>query len=141
MGLVKTLKDGARKAALTAAVGTALSAVFLGGLQNTSLLGTAVPKCIVSGVSLGISSYASDLVIPKLVPWVSDKLSMPAGLAKFESVILQPTFCGLTVLAFETIFSPETVAEYGGAMSAVMIGGGSSIASYYLLDRLGVSQN
>ena len=141
MPLIDDLKQGAKKAALTAAIGGGLSVVFMGGLHSTRFLGMNLPKALVSAAALGASSYTADLLVPKIVPWLGNRVGQPAALSKFEGVVLQPLLAGVTVLAFETIFSPQTVTGAGGPLAALMSGAASSVGSYYILDSMSWIKN
>ena len=140
MSFVQKLKNGSRKAAMTAVIGGAVSIVFLDGFKSTSVLGTPLPKFLVSGAALGVSSFGADLMVPYVTPLLS-KMGMPAGMQNLENVLLVPVLAGASVLAFEMIVAPEIVAQSGGTMSALLAGSGSSIAAYYLLDSLHIISN
>ena len=139
--LVQKLKDGAKKAALSGAVGAALSIVFMNGFSTTKVFGNYVPKALVQGVALAGSSYAADLLVPVIVPWVGTKIGQPAALSKFEGVVLSPLIAGVTVLIAETIIAPDLVAQVGGSVPALLTGAGANMVSYYFLDTLGFVTN
>ena len=132
------LKNGYKKAALTAAVGGALSLVFMDGFAPARVFGMDLPKALVQAAALGGSSYAADILVPKIVPWIAGGDSQ---LSKFEGVMVKPVIAGISVYAIETIFSPQTVSGHGGPLSAIMTGAASSVASYYFLDSMGYIKN
>ena len=141
MPLINDLKQGAKKAALTAAIGGGLSLVFMHGMAPTRFLGMNLPKALVSAGALGASSYTADMLVPKIVPWLGNRVGQPASLSKFEGVVLTPLLAGVTVLAFETVFSPQTIVGAGGPLAALMSGAASSVGSYYILDSMGFIKN
>ena len=139
--LKQRLATGAKKAGATALIGGGLSIVFMGGLGSVKVLGTNLPKFAVQAGALGVSSYATDLLVPTVVPWISSKAGMNPQLAKWEGIVLQPLLAGLTVMAVETILAPEAIKDVGGPLKAVLSGAGSSVVSYYLLDSAGIIKN
>ena len=141
MPLINDLKQGAKKAALTATIGGGLSLVFMHGMAPTRFLGMTLPKAVVAAGALGASSYTADLLVPKIVPWLGSRIGQPAALSKFEGVVLTPLIAGITVLAFETVFSPQTIVGAGGPLAALMSGAASSVGSYYILDSMSWIRN
>ena len=141
MPLLDDLKQGAKKASLTAAIGGGLSIVFMGGLHPTRFLGMTLPKAVVAAGALGASSYTADLLVPRVVPWLGSRVGQPAALSKFEGIVLTPLIAGVTVLAFETVFSPQTIAGAGGPVAALMSGAASSVGAYYILDTMSWIKN
>ena len=139
--LATKLKNGAKKAAMNSAIGAGLSLLFLGGLEGTKVLGTSVPKFVVQAGALGLSSYATDMLVPMIVPWIGSDMGQPAVLSKFEGVVLQPLMAGVAVLAVETILSPSTIAESGGALKSLLAGSASSVGAFYILDNMGWVSN
>ena len=111
LSLQQRLANGSKRAAMSAAVGAGLSAVFLGGLEPTRVFGIALPKMIVSGAALGVASFTSEILMEKVIPW---EKGLTPGLKKFEHLVIEPVVAGAAVLAFEMIVSPSTVAATGG---------------------------
>ena len=85
MSFVQKLKNGSRKAAMTAVIGSAVSIVFLDGFKATSVLGTPLPKFLVSGAALGVAIFGADMMVPYVTPLIS-KMGMPAGMQNLENV-------------------------------------------------------
>ena len=141
MPLINDLQQGAKKAALTAAIGGGLSLVFMHGMAPTRFLGMTLPKAVVAAGALGASSYTADLLVPKVVPWLGSRIGQRAGLSKVEGGVLTPLIAGVTVLAFETVFSPQTIVGAGGPLAALMSGAASSVGSYYILDAMSWIKN
>ena len=140
MSFVDKIKTGSKKAMATAVIGGGLSIAFLGGLKPTVVMGTPLPKFLVSAAALGVSSFAADMLVPHITP-LAAKLGVPVALQPLENVAMVPLLAGITVLGFEMLVAPELIAQSGGAMSCMMTGAASSVGAYYLLDSLHIISN
>ena len=135
MDLKQTLQNGAFKAGAVAVVSGLASVVLANGNESCRVFNTNMPRFVVSGLTMGLSSFAGDALIPVIVPWVS--VGSPI-LKKFENSILSPLLVGVASVAIDSALAPEAISEVGGPVKSVLIGAGSSILSYYVLDSTGL---
>ena len=82
----------------------------------------------------------ADLAVPHITP-LAAKLGVPVALQPLENVLMVPLLAGITVTAFEMVFSPALIAQSGGALACMMTGAASSVGSYYILDSLHIIKN
>ena len=132
--LRKKLMDGSKKALLTAGISGIASLMLLGGAETASVFGAEIPRFIIAGGTMGVASLSTDIALPYIVPWVSK--GNPT-LIKFEMTILEPALVGIASVLVDSVLSPETINQSGGAMKSIVNGSGSSILSYYVLDKMG----
>ena len=131
--LRQKIMDGSKKALLTAAISGVASFAFLGGAETAAVFGAEVPRFIISGATMGVASLSTDIALPYIVPWVSK--GNPT-LVKFELTILEPALVGIASVLVDSVLSPETINQTGGAVKSIINGSGSSILSYYILDKM-----
>ena len=131
--LRQKLMDGSKKALLTAGISGVASFLFLGGAETASVFGAEVPRFIISGATMGVASLTSDLAMPYIVPFVSK--GNPT-LIKFELTVIEPLLVGVASVVVDSVLSPESINQTGGAAKSVINGAGSSILSYYILDKM-----
>lgn len=136
-GLVASLKTGAKKAAVNAAVSAGIALAMGEGGVSVNLLGANVPKWVASGVVMGASSYATDLILPRVVPWV---VGSNPNLENFELLVLQPLIAGATSVAVDSLAAPGNLSGSGGVAKALVAGAGSQIATYYVFAQMGWAQ-
>ena len=132
--LRQQIMDGSKKALLTAAISGAASAFFLGGTETASVFGNQVPRFIISSATMGVASLSTDLLMPKIVPYISK--GNPT-LIKFNLTVIEPLLVGVASVVVDSVISPQAIAEMGGSAKSVINGAGSSILSYYILDKMG----
>ena len=131
--LRQKIMDGSKKALLTAGISGVASFLFLGGAETAAVFGAEVPRFIISGATMGVASLSTDIALPYIVPWVSK--GNPT-LVKFELTILEPALVGIASVLVDSVLSPETINQTGGAVKSIINGSGSSILSYYILDKM-----
>ena len=131
--LRQQIMDGSKKALLTAAISGAASAFFLGGTETASVFGNQVPRFIISSATMGVASLSTDLLMPKIVPYISK--GNPT-LIKFNLTVIEPLLVGVASVVVDSVISPQAIAEMGGDAKSVVNGAGSSILSYYILDKM-----
>ena len=133
--LVVKLKQSAMKGAIVAIAGAGASVIIGNGLDSVKVLSMQMPKALVLGGSLLVTSVASDFLVPYITPFAS--VGSPA-LRKFENLVLTPLMVGVGLVLVDSVISPETVASAGNNLiKQVSVGFGASVLAGYTAEGLG----
>ena len=135
-----SLKGKLSKAGLVGLTGAILSVVVLGGLQPipVSLVGVWVPKALVHGVVLSVSSLAASEIVPRITPYIS--IGSPQ-LTRFDDLVITPLVVGGVFLAVESIVAPAAeVQGTGGSLREIMAGAAASVFAGYVSEGMGFSE-
>ena len=136
-----SLKQKLSKAGLVGLTGAVLSVVVLGGMQPVpvSVIGMWVPKALVHGFVLGVSSVAASEIVPRLTPYIS--VGSPQ-LTKFDRLVLEPLVLGCVFLICESCVAPAAeVQGGGGTMREIAAGAAASVAASYMAEGMGLIDN
>ena len=57
-------------------------------------------------------------------------------LIKFNLTVIEPLHVGVASVVVDSVVSPQAIAEMVGAAKSLVNGAGSSILSYYILDKM-----
>ena len=132
--LVVKLKQSAMKGAIVAIAGAGASAVLGNGLDSVKVFSTQMPKALVLGGSLLVTSVASDFLVPYITPFAS--VGSPA-LRKFENLVLTPLMVGVGLVLVDSVISPETVASAGNNLiKQISVGFGASVLAGYTSEAM-----
>ena len=135
-----TLKGKLSKAGFVGLTGAVLSVVVLGGLQPVpiSMVGMWVPKALVHGVVLSVSSLAAGEIVNKATPYIA--LGSPQ-LTRFNNLIVTPLVIGGVFLAVESIVAPAAeVQGTGGTLREIAAGAAASVFAGYVSEGMGFSE-
>ena len=136
MSVANKLKSSAIKASVIAGIGAVGSIALHDGGCSVKVLGNSMPKFLVVGGSLFVSSFAADNLVPLLTPFAS--VGSPA-VKRFENLILTPAVVGLSVVLLDSVVAPDAIKSEGGNLfKSISIGFASSIGGAYLLEGMGV---
>jgi uncharacterized protein YodC (DUF2158 family) len=127
--IVKRLKDGAVKATVAAGTAGVLSCLLFGGFEPQQFAGVVMPRAVAQSASIFVSTYAADVVLPTVVPWVS--IGSPA-LKRFEMLLLEPALVGLAGVVVDGFLAPGAIAADGGILKSLTVNAGSMIISNYV---------
>ena len=135
-----TLKGKLSKAGFVGLTGAVLSVVVLGGLQPVpiSMVGMWVPKALVHGVVLSVSSLAASEIVPRITPYIS--IGSPQ-LTRFDDLVITPLVVGGVFLAVESIVAPAAeVQGTGGSLREIMAGAAASVFAGYVSEGMSWSE-
>ena len=131
------LQGALSKAALVGATGAVLSVIVLNGLSGVPVAGVMLPKAVVQGGILAVSSVATSYISPMVVPWVAGGSGQ---LKTFELLVLEPLILGTTSLLVESVIAPgaEVVGQFG-TVRTIFVGGAASVTAAYVAVGMGWS--
>lgn len=136
VALSAQLSSSLQKGAIVGAVSGVLSVLVLDGMSGVQVLGQTVPKFAAHALILGVSSVATDYVIPAVTPFMA--AGNPSW-TRFENLALQPLLIGTISLAIESVVAPQAEVGRGDVLKTIAVGGASSITASYVSAGMGWS--
>ena len=129
------LKGSLRKGMIVGGVAGVLSLVVMNGLDGVSIFGQTVPKAAAHAVILGMSSVATDYVVPAITPYIAGG---DVNWTRFENLSLQPLLIGTISLSLESLLAPQATMR-GDVVKTIAVGGASAITAAYVASGMGWS--
>ena len=129
------LKGSLRKGMIVGGVAGVLSLVVMNGLDGVPIFGQTVPKAAAQAVILGMSSVATDYVVPAITPYIAGG---DVNWTRFEKLSLQPLLIGTISLSLESLLAPQATMR-GDVIKTIAVGGASAITAQYVSSGMGWS--
>ena len=129
------LKGSLRKGMIVGGVAGVLSLVVMNGLDGVAIFGKTVPKAAAHAVILGMSSVATDYVVPAVAPYIAGG---DVAWTRFETLTLGPLLIGTISLSLESLLAPQATMR-GDVVKTIAVGGASAITASYVSSGMGWS--
>ena len=140
--VAKKLEHAALKGLVVGATGAVASVLVGNGFKLIPLFHHDLPKYVVVGGSLFMTSVATDFLIPYITPWES---MGNQTLQNFENIFLGPALCGVGMVLLDSIIAPEAIKDFNspagkpdfGMLAGISTGFGASVLAGYTAQGLG----